>query len=177
MKPTIDLLKSKRLSMEVRNGRHADELFDLLCEKDLYLFTMRNIPISKEWLREGLVSTENMLSRDGKDIWLGWVGRDLVTNKPIGLFEMTIAEQEAFIAYTIFKPYWGMGYAVEGTLAMMEFVKSHYQFSRFVIEMDTRNRTSVKVAEKLGFDFVEIKNNVAFLKGLVSHEFQFQKMI
>jgi hypothetical protein len=33
------------------------------------------------------------------------------------------------------------------------------------------------VAEKLGFDFVQVIHNAAFLKGLVSHEFQFQKII
>ena len=177
MKPKTDLLKSKRLVMEVRKGHHADELYDLFCEKDLYHYMGRDIPPSKEWLRTGMTNTEPLISSDGKEIWLGWVAKDKETLRAVGLFEMTIIKDEALIAYTVFKPYWGNGYAVEGSEAMIDFVKSNYEIKRFVIEMDTRNRASTKVAEKLGFEFVKVVNNVTFIKGFVSHEFQFEKRL
>lgn len=177
MKPKIDCIKSKRLVMEVRKEHHANELYDLFCERDLYHYISREVPPSKEWLAMGMKGAESLISKDGNEIWLGWVAKEKGSKKPVGLFEMTIIAQEAFVAYTVFKDFWGNGYAVEATDAMIEFVKSNYQISRFVIEMDTRNRSSAKVAEKLGFDFLKVINNVTFLKGFVSHEFQFQKTI
>lgn len=177
MKPKTDCLKSERLVLEVRKGHHASELYDLFCEKELYKYIGRDIPPSQDWLEAGMKSAESLVSSDGKEIWLGWVAKEICSNCPVGLFEITIIDDEAFVAYTVFKPYWGLGYAVEGTQAMIDFIESNYMISRFVIEMDTRNRASVKVAEKLEFDFVRLKNNAAFVKSYVSHEFQFQKLL
>ena len=108
---------------------------------------------------------------------LGWIAKSKVTGKPVGAFEITVIKDEAYIAYTVFKPYWRQGYAVEGTAAMMNYITETYPLNRFVIEMDTRNRASTKVAEKLGFDFVSVKNNACFLKQMVSHEFLFHKVV
>lgn len=177
MLPKIDLLRSKRLLLEVRKVRHAAETYDLFCEKDLYHYISREIPASLDWLTNGFKIAESLTSEDKKQIWLGWVAKDIKTSDPVGLFEMTIENGAAFIGYTIFKNHWGFEFAVEGVESMIEFVLGNYNISRFIIEMDTRNRASVKVAEKLGFDFVKVKNNAAFLKGLVSHEFQFQKLV
>ena len=176
MKPKTDSFKSERLVMEVRKGHHADELYDLFCEKDLYTYIGRDAPPSKEWLRDGMKTSESLISSDGKEIWLGWVAKEKLSNRPVGLFEITIIDNEAYVAYTVFKPYWKMGYAVEGTNRMIDFITSNYEITRFIIEMDTRNRASVRVAEKLDFEFVKVKNNVAFVKDFVSHEFEFEKV-
>ena len=93
---------------------------------------------------------------------------------PVGLFEITLISGEAFIAYTVFKHYWGRGIAVEATQAVIDYIKRKFSVQRFVIEMDTRNRSSVKVAEKLGFTFVKVTNNAQFVKNFVSHDFQFE---
>lgn len=124
MLPKIDQLRSKRLLLEVRKEHHADELYDLFCEKDLYDYTMREIPPSKEWLNNGFKIAETLTSEDKKQIWLGWVGKKLETLSPIGLFEMTIENGEAFVAYTVFKKFWRQGYAIEGTQAMLNYSAS-----------------------------------------------------
>jgi hypothetical protein len=43
--------------------------------------------------------------------------------------------------------------------------------------MDTRNWASVKVAEKLGFEFAKFTNILTFVKSFVSCEIQFQKIV
>jgi ribosomal-protein-alanine N-acetyltransferase len=177
MKPKIDSLESERLLLEIRKESHATELYELFCEKDLYHYTRREVPPSSEWLANGFKSLETLTSPDGKEAWLGWVGREKSSHRPIGVFEMSIVKDEAFIAYTVFKDFWGNSYAVEASRGMIEFISKNYDIKRFVIEMDTRNRASTKVAEKLGFEFVKVINNACFLKNFVSHEFQFQKMI
>ena len=177
MKLKIDSLESERLLLEVRKESHAAELYELFWEKDLYHYMKMDVPVSSEWLASGFMELESLTSPDGKELWLGWVAKDRVSCKPIGVFELTVVDGEAFIAYTIFKKYWGQGFAVEGSQAMITYASQKFSPKRFVIEMDTRNRASVKVAEKLGFDFVRVINNAAFIKNFVSHEFQFQKVI
>lgn len=177
MKPKIDSLESKRLVLEVRKEHHASELYELFCEKDLYHYMVRDVPLSAEWLGVGFKELERLTSPDGKELWFGWVGRDKISKASIGVFEITVIEGVAYIAYTIFKNEWGKGYAVEGAQAMMDFMAQNFDVKRFIIEMDTRNRPSMKVAEKLGFEFVKVTNNACFLKNFVSHEFQFQKII
>lgn len=175
MKPMIDSLESERLVLEVRKEHHAAELYQLFCEPDLYHYMIRDVPPSAQWLAAGFKQLESLASHDEKEICLGWVGREKNTGLPVGVFELTLNGKEAFIAYTVFKNYWGKGMAVEGAQTMINYVTTYYRPERFVIEMDTRNRASMKVAEKLGFEFVKVTNNATFLKNFVSHEFQFQK--
>lgn len=137
----------------------------------------RDVPPSIEWLASGFKKLESLISSDGEEVCLGWVGRDKSSLKPVGMFELAIVSGEAFITYTVFKNYWGNGYAVEGAQAMMAYASQNFVIERIVIEMDTRNRASVKVAEKLGFDFVRVVNNAGFVKNFVSHEFQFEKVL
>lgn len=177
MNAKIDSFESSRLLLEVRREFHAKEVFEDLCEPDIYLYMSRNIPSSVEVLAKGFLELETSLSPDGKEFWLGWIAKEKSTMLPIGIFEATIIEEDVFIAYTVFKKYWGKGFAVEAVEAMMEYVKKDYPVKQFVIEMDTRNRNSTKVADKLGFNFVKVINNACFLKGFVSHEFVFHKMV
>src|SRR5690554_165054 len=100
MKPKTDCLKSERLLLEVRKGHHAKELYDLFCEKDLYHYIKRDVPPSVEWLEQGMKMAESLVSCDGQEIWLGWVAKDKENKYPIGLFEMTIIDEEAYVAYT-----------------------------------------------------------------------------
>lgn len=179
MTSLFDPFGSERLLFELRKPEHAPELFELFCDKDLYEFICRDIPPSVEWLAEGFNRKEDCASPDGKEIWFGWVTKNKKTGDYVGLFEASIIKEtkEVYLAYTVFKKYWRQGFCVEAINAIIEHTKKHFSVTRFVIEMDTRNRASVKVAEKLGFDFVKVKNNACFLKNLVSHEFQFQKLI
>ena len=177
MKPKIDSFESERLVLEVRVEHHANELYDLFCDNDLYHYMKRDVPSSLEWLAAGFKELERQTSPDGSEHWLGWVAREKVSQAPVGVFEITIVDGDAFIAYTVFKKFWGKGFAVEASQAMINYINQSFKPKRFVIEMDTRNRASFKVAEKLGFDFVKVINNAAFIKNFVSHEFQFQKLV
>lgn len=176
MTPKVERFESNRLVFEPRIESHAAEVFKPLCEKDLYLFINRNPPESKEWLGANFKRLESRTSPDGKDFWLGWVAKDKKTQEVVGIFELTVEGTEAFVAYTVFKNFWNQGFAVEGVSAMIDYAALSYKLERFIIEMDTRNRISVKVAEKLGFEFVKLTNNVGFVKEFVSHEFKFQKI-
>lgn len=177
MTPKIDSLESIRLLLEPRKEHHAFELFELLCEPDLYHYTRRIIPPNPEYIAKGFKDLESLVSPDGQEIWLGWMARSKADLRPVGIFEISLVQDEAHIAYTVLKNHWGSGFAAEAVEAMMKFISENYEPKKFIIGMDTRNRSSIKVAEKLGFEFVKVINNATFLKGLVSHEFEFQKII
>jgi RimJ/RimL family protein N-acetyltransferase len=142
MKPKIDLLESSLLLLEPRKEAHAIELYDSFCEKDLYHFLKRDVPPSREWLAKGFKELERLTSPDGKELWLGWVGREKNSSKPVGTFEITLVDGEGFVAYTVFKDFWGHGYAAEASQSLIDYVSSQYQVKRFIIEMDTRNYAS-----------------------------------
>ena len=173
----IGSFESDRYLFEPRTAGHASEIFHFLQEKDLYHFMTREAPPSEAWLNEKFKALETQISPDGKEFWLGWVAKRKTDQVPVGLFEATIIGVEGFIAYTVFKPHWGQGTAVEASEAMINFLAAERTIKRFVIEMDTRNRSSMKVAEKLGFRFVQVVNNAGFLKGMVSHEFIYEKIL
>lgn len=177
MQPKIDSLESQRLLLEPRKEAHAIELFDFFCEPDLYTFIKREIPTSREIFAQSFKFLEGLISKDGLAIYLAWIGKKKDTQEPVGLFEISIENRIAYIAYSVFASQRGQGYCNEAVSVMMGFVKDNYNVSKFIIEMDTRNRGSTKVAEKLGFEFVKVINNATFIREYVSHEFQFQKLV
>ncbi|MFN8369578.1 MAG: GNAT family N-acetyltransferase [Bacteriovoracaceae bacterium] len=168
MKPRIDSLESQRLHLEPRKESHATEIYTLLSEKDLYHYINKDAPTSVEWLANGFKKLESLTSSDQKELWLAWIGKSKESNHPVGIFEITLVGSEAFIGYTVFKDFWSKGFATEAVAAMIDYISEVYRIDRFVIEMDTRNLASVRIAEKLGFEFVGRRENVDFFKGGVS---------
>ncbi len=167
--------ESDRFYFEPRKATHGAEVFPYLTEEDLYHYTSSTPPISVTWLTERFKNLESQVSPDRSELWLGWIGKEKLNLNPVGLFEATLKGLEVSIAYTVFKPFWGQGVAVEGTEAMIAHLSTYYSIDNFIIEMDTRHRRSIRVAEKLGFRFVQVVNNAGFLKGMVSHEFVYEK--
>ena len=171
----IEDIATSRLVLEVRREVHAAEVYEACCDESLYTYISMNIPESLDWLANSMKTLERQTSPDGSELWFGWVGKDMLSKKPVGIFGITIVGEEAFVSYIVFQEFWGCGMAVEACDAIIKYIKIAFNPKRFVIEMDTRNRSSVKVAEKLGFEFVKVTDNAAMIKGKVSHEFQFQK--
>jgi hypothetical protein len=78
----MDSLESERLLLKSRKASHAEELYELFCDKDLYHFTKRDIPSSKEWFVKSFEGIENAVSADGKERWLGWVAYEKGDQRP-----------------------------------------------------------------------------------------------
>lgn len=170
-----DSFESERYLFESRKASHAAQIYPLLLDTDLYHYISRDPPESEERLATKFKEYENPLSPDGLELWLGWIGKQKTNHAPVGLFEATVAGGEVFLAYTVFKAYWGQGVAVEACQGMIDYLSTQLTIDRYLIEMDTRHHRSTRVAEKLGFRLVQVVNNTGFVNGLVSHEFVYEK--
>ncbi len=168
-------IETQRLVLEPLEQGHAALLYPLLQSRDLYCFLEEDPPESLEGLQKRYEFLSKGLSPDGKQVWLNWVPRDKDLGQCLGYFQATIEGGSAWLAYSVFKPFQRRQFAKEGVRGMMAFIKERYPAVKaFVIEMDTRNWPSVRLALSLGFGWVATNNRVTCFKGFESHEFRFE---
>ena len=91
------------------------------------------------------------------------------------MLEATVfPNRSAYIAYTVFAPFWRQGYAREGCARMLRHLLEDYRVLVVVAEMDTRNAASVSLAEALGFVQVGTTVGADHFKGSVSDEYRYE---
>ena len=93
----------------------------------------------------------------------------------VGTLEATVyPDLSAYIAYTVFVPFWRQGYAREGCARILRHLLDDYRVRVVVAEMDTRNAASVSLAEALGFAWVGTTLGADHFKGSVSDEHRYE---
>lgn len=169
-----DSIETNRLIISSLKPDHASSLFEPFSDSELYTYIFWEVPASIESLRAKFERICVGQSPDKKQIWLNWVACIKESGNYSGFYEATIVGTEALLAYYTFKPYQQRGFAKEGLTAVMEHLIRNFPIKKFVVEIDTRNRASIKLAENLGFKWVETIDNACELKGKQSHEFRFE---
>lgn len=173
--PTEDILYSPRLTLEPLLPYHARELFEPLQDDALYTFIPQDPPRSVQALEERYRTLAPRRSPDGTQVWLNWVARALSARLPVGTFQATIyPENYALLAYMIFRPFQGNGYAVEGCQRVIEHLARACRIGLLAAEIDTRNRASIALVERLGFRRVAEQMQVDYFKGAHSDEFRYE---
>ncbi|MBV1756569.1 MAG: GNAT family N-acetyltransferase [Dethiosulfatibacter sp.] len=61
------------------------------------------------------------------------------------------------LMYHLAKKYWGKGYATEAAIACIDYAKNHLKIKKIGASIDPENKSSQKVLEKLGFNYVGMK--------------------
>jgi RimJ/RimL family protein N-acetyltransferase len=79
---------------------------------------------------------------------LGVIGIKFIENKP------------PEIGYWVGEPYWGQGYAVEASLALLAAVRELQTITEVRARVLAHNRGSIRVLEKSGFTLVERTNSI-----------------
>ena len=139
------------VNLEPRTIAHAEELFPIFAEAELYRFIDGAPPATVEDLRSFLARSESRKSPDGSEHWLNWVVRNS-TGEVVGYVQATVAaDLETNIAYTIGSKFWGNGFALQAVTLMLEKVATEYQVKQFFVVAEKQNLRSVRLAEKLGF--------------------------
>lgn len=82
----------------------------------------------------------------------------------IGL-EPDTKSREAEFGYWIGKPYWGAGYAAEALRALVEHAFSAFDIDRARAAAMPENRASIRVQEKVGFQYAGVKRQPAPARG------------
>jgi [ribosomal protein S5]-alanine N-acetyltransferase len=139
------------LTLEPRLGAHADELFGLLSDPQLYAYLDEAPPASVEALRDKWARSESRKSPDGTQHWLNWIVRD-DDGRAAGYVQTTVfPNREANVAYVLGRAHEGKGLATRAVRRMLDDVAAAFDVDRFVITVDHRNERSIRLAERLGF--------------------------
>ena len=166
-------LRAPRLSLEPLLAAHAAEVFELLQDLDHYKFIPQQPPASLEILRQRYQRLEARRSPHGEQLWLNWVIR-ITTGEAAGLVQATVyPEGLALMAYELFKVFRGRGLATEAVRTALEHLRDDAQAVQAKALVDTRNKGSISLLERLGFVRTRFIENADWFKGASSDEFEY----
>ncbi len=107
------------------------------------------------------------------EIWLNWAVKIESPEQYIGTLQATIyPNNSADIAYMFSSAFWGKGYATEATVALCHYLFHERSVSKIFVSVDTKNEPSIKLAKKLGFNYVETVD--CTLKGRPAQEHHYR---
>ena len=165
-------LSTRRLVLEPLTQTHAHESFSLWQDEALYRYIPLNAPTEVGALASRYTMLAQGRSSSGKERWLNWFLRDRVSQALIGFVECTLFEDHsAQLAYFVFSPYQGRGFASEGCHAAMCELHARHDVHTVKAFIDTRNEPSLALARSLGFEVIERTTGADYFKGSPSDEF------
>jgi len=165
------VLHTQRLDLEPLNEAHADVLWAPLADPRLYAHVPQDPPLSLEALRERFALLSARRSPQGDQLWLNWVMRERCADPYRGRLQATVTcDATAWIAYEVFPPHWGRGFAVEGCRRMIEWLIDELGVRQFIAEVDSLNAASLRLLDRLGFARTAWREAADQFKGRVSDE-------
>ena len=130
---------------------HAEAMFEVLIEPELYRYLDYPPPPSVEHLRSVYARLEGRKSPDGSELWLNWIVR-LQGRAPIGYVQATLTSNKiAWVGFVFSSTYWGLGYATQAVQAMLEHLSSAHGVTCFLATVEMENQRSIRLLERLGF--------------------------
>jgi [ribosomal protein S5]-alanine N-acetyltransferase len=144
-------LPTAGLVLEPLTVAHAEEMFEILRDPELYRYLDDQPPAGVEPLRERYARLQSRASADGTQRWLNWVVRE--PGQPaLGFVQATVLEDgSAWIAYLLGSRHGGRGLATKATAAMLEHLASDYAVVRQLAIVEAGNLRSIRLLERLGF--------------------------
>ena len=137
--------------LEPQTARDAAELFAVLDDPALYVFTDDKGPASEDALAERLARLESRRSPDGLEQWLNWVVRT-ADGDVVGYVQATVRpSNEAKIAYVLGRSYWRQDHATAACRLMLAELRAAYGVTRATATLDPQNAASLALLHKLGF--------------------------
>jgi len=149
---TCGPLKSERLAIEPVETGHADETFVHLSDETMWRYFPHQRAESLEQLRETYARRARGPSNE-KERWENWVLRERASGAAAGDLQATIFcdEKRALIAYGVFAPFRGRGYAREAVHVLLEHLRSSHNVRRAIAEISPHNEPSLRLIRDLGF--------------------------
>jgi RimJ/RimL family protein N-acetyltransferase len=142
-------LRSERLLLSPLQPEHADELFPVLNDNRLHMFT-GGTPLGLEELRRRYSALASRSSPDGAEIWLNWTVRRVSDRAVVGLIEATVSERSAFIAWVVGRLWQKSGYASEAAQAAVQWLFASLDIDMVVAHIHPAHIASERVAARAG---------------------------
>ena len=118
-------IKTHRLSLDPLLASHAQDMFPILSDSQLYGFTGDEPPESQMALEERYRYLETRKSPGESQLWLNWLVT-LENNKTsIGYVQATVSESHTDIAWVIGLQWQGNGYASEAATALVKWLQEN----------------------------------------------------
>ena len=147
----MQTITTSQLVLEPLTVGHAEAMFEVVVDSEIYRYLDYPPPPSVEHLRNVYARLEARRSPDGNQIWLNWVVRPH-GHSPVGYVQATIVSPgSAWIAYVLSSKYWGRGYAHRATHAMLEHLTTAYGVGRYLAAVEAENQRSIRLLERLAF--------------------------
>jgi ribosomal-protein-alanine N-acetyltransferase len=146
----MDTLTTDRLVLEPLVAGHAETLYAVLSEPELYRYLDYGPPPSLEHLRAVYEELEARVSPDGSQLWLNWAVRPH-GRPPVGFVQATVGGADAWVAYVLARESWDRGFATEAVQAMIGHLRSACGVTRFLATTDEGNGRSIRLLRRLGF--------------------------
>jgi RimJ/RimL family protein N-acetyltransferase len=149
-------LRASRLALEPLIAEHAEVLFPLLADDELWRYTDERRPETVKALRDRYRRLESRRSGARGELWLNWAVA-VPEYGVIGFVQATVFEQlgQAQIAYVIAQRFWSLGFGTEAVGAVVTFVRETLRVKHITATVDARNAASLQLLRKLGFQTVD----------------------
>ena len=169
------ILTTQRLALEPLQVAHAESLFPGFADERLYEFFDKMPHANIAAMREDYARILAGPGDHPTERWVNYAIRESATSRYLGMIQTSVfANDYAYLAYFVFAPHQGNGFAREACVAVLNQLRAAFQIKRVVAEMDVRNVASWKLVTSLGFERVSTTENVAFFKGASSTEYRFE---
>ena len=145
-------ITTDRLVLEPLVVAHAEAMFEVLADPEIYRYLDYDPPTSMKSLRSTYAKLQERQSPDGKELWLNWVIRP--HGHPLaGYVQATVVRDDtAWVAYVLSSRFRGRGYAHEATRAMLEYLSGTHEVRIFLATVEAENHKSVRLLGRLGFE-------------------------
>ena len=165
---------SRRLVAELVEERHAECVHPIVQDPALYTF-IPDEPPSLLQLQERYRFWQRRVSPDGTEYWLNYVLFLSASNECVGTLQagVNLTTREASVAYMITTSCQKRGLGAEALGALINHLQTHYDVRVIKAWIDTRNRASIRLVERLGLSQIEFIKEADFFKGEKSDEYVF----
>ena len=168
------VLETERLRLEPLLTDHAAHLFPVLADPRIYTYLPEEAPTDQARLRQRYQQLATRRSPEGDELWLNWALQRKQEQDYIGVLQATVYADHATIAYLLHPAFWGYGYAQEACRRLLALAFETYNLPYVDAEVDTRNRASWTLLERLGFQRVALCEAADHFKGEQSDEYTYQ---
>jgi len=172
--PEMKLLTSN-FTLEAIKPKHAGLLFEQLQSSALYKFIPINAPKSISDLEAKYTSWSVGHSENEDEIWENYAIYNPSDDQYLGTLQATIETNgKTYIAYNVFPCFWRQGIATEAVSVLITHLFERYNSSVITAHLDTKNISSYKLLESLGFIRKTTINDADYFKGRTSHEYVYE---
>lgn len=141
--------KLNRLLLTPIKASHAQVMFPILADKQLYTFTGDEPPESEQALRSTYRKLESRKSPDKSQLWLNWLISIVESGTTIGYVQATVSEFSADIAWLTGTKWQKRGFASEAATGLVGWLSAN-EMPLIRALISPNHKASQKVASNAG---------------------------